>query len=393
MLTSFRFSKHRIIFKDNRQRLIFSTMNTPQDIVHFARNKKPAVLRYQTKISKRDLKSILPFKKHEIYALLFLTIEKPAELCGFLKTHIFKMEYLFNNPYYKHYTIEKKRGGVRDIYVPSPQLKNIQKQLNYYLQAYYLWIKPEEAHGFVINPGYLLKKCNIVENAKNHTGKKYVLNIDLKDFFPGISAWQVKETFMSQNFMFNEQIATALTLLTTYQGCLPTGAPSSPAISNFVCYQLDQELIEYCKLRSLAYSRYADDLTFSSDKLIASDAILDLILLIKKNNFRINEKKLRLQTSNSRQTVTGITVNEKVNVNRRLLKKIRAMLHDLNTNGLEAATIRHLKIKGECTPAEKKFFARRLEGYINFVGQVRGTNDKLYLSFKGGGNALKFSAL
>ena len=354
-------------------------MITPQDIVHFARNKKPAVLRYRSKISKKDLKSFEPFKKHEIFALLFLTIEKPAELCGFLKTHISKLESIFNNPSYRHYTIEKKRGGTRDIYAPSPELKTIQKQLNYFLQAYYLWIKPEVVHGFVINPGYLLKNCNIVANAMMHTRKKYVLNIDLQDFFPGISAWQVKETFMSQNFMFNEQIATALTLLTTYQGCLPTGAPSSPAISNFVCYQLDHDLIELCRTKSIAYSRYADDLTFSSDKLIASDAILDIILLIKKNNFRINEKKLRLRSSNSRQTVTGITVNEKVNVNRRLLKKIRAMLHDLDTNGLDVATKKHYRIKGEAGIELKKTFLRRLRGYINFVGQVRGIKDSLYL--------------
>jgi RNA-directed DNA polymerase len=244
-------------------------------------------------------------------------------------------------------------------------------------------------HGFVINPGYLGKQCNIVANAQPHTGKKHVLNIDLQDFFPGISAWQVKEVFRSEFFGFDEQIANAIALITTYKGQLPTGAPSSPVISNFVCYELDKDLINFSETKSLSYSRYADDLTFSSDSLISDDTVLDIIGLINKNNFRINEKKLRLRTSNSRQTVTGITVNEKVNVNRRLLKKIRAMLHDLNINGLEAATRKHFEIKGECDPDAKRFFVRRLRGYINFVGQVRGKEDGLYLRFKEGITSLK----
>src|SRR5690606_22088658 len=109
----------------------------------------------------------------------------------------------------------KKQKGKRRICAPDERLKIIQKQLNFFLQAYYLSVKPNEVHGFIINPKYLEGKCNIVENAKMHTGKKYVLNIDLKDFFPSISAGRVMEVFTSHFFAFNEQIATALTLLTT----------------------------------------------------------------------------------------------------------------------------------------------------------------------------------
>src|SRR5690606_17442000 len=202
----------------------------------------------------------------------------------------------------------------------------------YFLQAYYLCIKPTAVFGFVINPHYLGHACHIAENAKMHTDKKHVLNIDLKDFFPNISASRVQSVFKSSYFNFDAPMATALTLLTTYQGKLPTGAPTSPVLSNFVCLKLDADLKNFCETKALQFTRYADDLTFSSHHQISTDTVLDLINLIKKNGFEINDKKLRLQSSNRKQVVTGLTVNQKVNVDRKLLKKVRAMLHDLATN-------------------------------------------------------------
>lgn len=261
-------------------------------------------------------------------------------------------------------------------------------------------------HGFVVNPHYLGTHCNIVENAKVHVNKKFVLNIDLKDFFPSISARQVKEIFSSTCFNFNEQISTALALLTTYEGKLPIGAPSSPVISNFVCLELDLALKEFCqKINSeyfyndnnkllhkkkqfvffetydIAYSRYADDITFSSNIPISTEMLSNIISIIHQYGFELNEKKLRFKLSNRKQTVTGLTVNEKVNIDRKLLKKIRAMLHDLTTNGIEQSVQRHFKVTN-IEQRHKATFINRLEGYINFVGQVRGKSDSLYVKQK-----------
>ena len=132
----------------------------------------------------------------------------------------------------------------------------------------------------------------------------------------------------------------------------------------------------------MAYTRYADDLTFSTDDAITSDDILDIINLIKNNRFEINEKKLRLKTSNRKQTVTGLTVNEKVNVDRKLLKRIRAMLHDMTTNGIDTATKCHFNLKTEVEVKHRVKFIIQLEGYINFVGQVRGKYEPLYVKQK-----------
>ena len=322
------------------------------------------------------------FSKHELNAIVFLSIEKPLHLCRFLNTSFAILQNSINHPSYRHFEIAKKRGGVRDIYAPAPKLSKFQKSLNYYLQAYYLCIKPEEVYGFVVNPHYQGTFCNIVENARNHVGKKHILNIDLKDFFPGIRANRVKELFTSSIFDLNEEMATALALLITFQGKLPIGAPTSPVISNFICLQLDEELGLFSTENGLTYSRYADDLTFSSNEIISYKLVDKLIRLIEKNDFQINNQKLHLVASNRKQTVTGITVNEKVNVDRKLLKTTRAMLHDLTENGLINATKHHFNIAGNLDERIKNRFVNRLEGYINFIGQVIGKTDVKYLHLK-----------
>ena len=327
-------------------------------------------------------KSLRIFSKHELNTLFLLSIETPIELCRFTRTPFFRMEHIMNNPSYKCYSIPKKKGGTREIFSPGPGLKKIQKQLNYFLQAYYLCIRPKEVHGFVINPRYLGKNCNIVANASLHVGKKYLLNMDLKDFFPGITSKRVKSLFQSNLFDYNDQVSTALTLLTTYKGKLPIGAPTSPVISNFICYQLDLDLITFSETHHLVYSRYADDLTFSSNEPITPSIFEEITELIESNHFEINNKKTRITTMNRRQVVTGITVNEKVNVDRKLLKRIRAMTHDLAVNGKEAATRKHFNIQGDISSELQKKFMNRLGGYINFIGQVKGTSDDTFSRLK-----------
>lgn len=329
----------------------------------------------------REVKNNSSFFKHENNALILLRINNADDLCKLLGASFYEIENAINNPTYIHFQRPKKKGGYREIYAPSNELKRIQKRLNYYLQAYYLCIKSKQVHGFVINPHYLGTHCNIAANAKIHVGREWVLNIDLKNFFPSIRAKQVKELLLSGNFNFDEQIANAITLLTTLNGRLPIGAPTSPVISNFICEKLDEELIEFSKDHGFAYTRYADDLTFSTSRKISSDELLDIINIIKKNDFAINQKKLRIQSKNRKQSVTGLTVNDKVNIDRKLLKKVRAMLHDLCLNGLDEAVKKHYKIQ-TLTDEMRVTFLNRLRGYVNFIGQIRGKDDSVYKLFK-----------
>ncbi|MBK9479665.1 MAG: RNA-directed DNA polymerase [Bacteroidetes bacterium] len=357
-------------------------MNSPEELIYLARNKKWLVWKDNfLELAGKDL-ALHKFKKYELVALRLLSIETASNLVKLASVSLDTLQNNLNHPEYKHYQTKKKKGGSRLINAPTGELKKIQKRLNNYLQAYYLCLKPKEVHGFVLLAPLIQQRSNIVANAEVHVGKKFVLNLDLKDFFPSITAKRVKAFFMSPLFNYNEQIANALTLLCTFQGKLPIGAPTSPVISNFICLKLDADLQNFCAANELNYSRYADDLSFSSNSSISNDTILDLINLITKNDFTVNYKKLRLKSSNKRQTVTGITVNEKVNVNRVLLKKIRAMLHDLTSNGLEVATHKHFKFNGFVDQKYKERFLFRLKGYINFIGQVRGKEDFIFLKFR-----------
>jgi len=353
-------------------------MTTPEEILKRIYKQSDTILKHHGSKLYLSKKPLSDLEKHQRNAYRFLTANSQIKFCRLLKTNFVDLQYLINNPIYKTYKVPKKKGGYREISAPVSNLKKVHKRLNYFLQAYYLCIKPDEAMGFIINPRYLDTKHDIIENARMHVGKKYILNIDLKDFFSSISARRVKELFSSNLFYFDDQMVTALTLLTTYKGKLPTGAPTSPVLSNFLCLQMDREVKDFCILNSIRYSRYADDLSFSSNMKIEQEQIEEIIKIIKQNNFEINEKKLRLRRSFQKQVVTGIVVNEKVNVDRKLIRKIRAIIHDITLNGLAAAAKRHFNPNGEIDRKDQLYFRNKIEGYIRFIGQVRGKEDFIY---------------
>lgn len=311
-----------------------------------------------------------------------LSLQHIKDFKSLLKFSLPKINTVLNEPYYETFLIPKKTGGFRFIQSPEPRLMFIQSKLNVHLQNYYHLICPAMAYGFVINPNKDHKLCNIVENAKNHVNQKQVLNLDLKDFFPSIKAYRVKELFLSKHFLYAEPVANALALLVTFEGQLPTGAPTSPVISNFICLELDDDLATFAIENKLNYSRYADDLTFSSSAEISKETINTIAQIIKKNQFELNPKKTRLKSNNRKQTVTGLVVNDKVNVDRKTIKMVRAMLHDTLQNGIARASKKHWKTNDLPTKMTQTCFMNRLDGYINFIAQVRGDDDDLVLKFR-----------
>jgi RNA-directed DNA polymerase len=249
------------------------------------------------------------------------------------------------------------------------------------LQAVYLLIKPKEVHGFIIKPKGYEVNHSIISNAAIHTNKKHVLNIDLKDFFPSISAKRVREIMEKHVGIQHAAIADALALLCTYKKMLPTGAPTSSVLSNFACIEMDNELINFCTQHDISYTRYADDLSFSSNHYFSSDEIKLIRTIITKYHFTINEKKFRLLSSQSKQMVTGIIVNKRLNVDRTYIRNIRATLHHIKIEGIEAAAKKHYQVDIADIKLQQKLLFK-LEGQINFIGQVRGKQDLIYLKLK-----------
>jgi len=250
------------------------------------------------------------------------------------------------------------------------------------------------------------EKHNIIENAKRHVGCKLLLNIDLENYFQGITERRVIEVFTRWPFNFDEQLAALLSKIVTYNGTLPTGAPTSPIISNFIAIELDKQL---SLIPNLNYSRYSDDLTFSTN-YYSEEAIKNIIKLlntiIENNGFKLNKQKLKIAKNTDRQEVTGIVINQKPNVRRAYIRNIRAILHSIEIYGWEKASGLYIQkiphhyyrainnhfsarfymsreIMKQCIIGGSVWFtSQSLRSKIEHVGYVRGKEDPIYISLK-----------
>ena len=272
----------------------------------------------------------------------------------------------FRSLMYKEFDIPKRSGGTRRITAPTGKLKDIQRCISAIVAPYYR--TPECVHGFA-------EGRSVATNARNHTGRNYVLNIDLKDFFPTITYTRVMKSL--QELGFNEEVSDIISRLCTipmwderkemWRNALPQGSPSSPLLSNIVCSSLDQRLSALAKRYGVTYSRYADDMTFSSDHSVyARDGLFfkELEDIVRSSGFKINEKKTRLQKKGSRQEVTGLIVGEKVNTYRQFTKNLRAAVFHAETNG--------------CTPHE----FNNIMGRVSYMAMVKGTDAPVVKRFR-----------
>ena len=260
---------------------------------------------------------------------------------------------------YKEFDIPKKSGGTRRITAPIGKLKDVLKCLSVILAPYY---EPSGCvHGFTT-------QRSVASNASVHMGKNYVLNIDLKDFFPTITYTRFVKSL--KGLGFNDEVSDIIARLCTIpmwdeqsqmlRNSLPQGSPASPLLSNIVCSTLDRRLTDLAQRYRLAYTRYADDMTFSSNHSVyAKDSsfLQELEDIVRSCGFKINEKKTRLQKNGSKQEVTGLIVCEKVNTYRQFTKNLRAAVFHAETNG--------------CTPHD----FNNIMGRISYLAMVKGPDN------------------
>ncbi|MCO6497695.1 MAG: RNA-directed DNA polymerase [Chitinophagaceae bacterium] len=291
---------------------------------------------------------------------------------------------------YQTFTIKKKSGGERTINAPVKGLKSILRSLNFVLQCMY------EAHEAAT--GFVLEK-SIVDNAKKHVGHHYVLNMDLKDFFHTFDRNRVKMGFMSEPFNLKgekEPLAFLLASLCTHpfeidgevKTVLPQGSPTSPTLTNILCKKLDRRLTGLAKRFGATYTRYADDITFSSPHNIYTDEEFnkELKRIIEEDQkLVINPKKTRLQKTGYRQEVTGLIVNDKVNIRRRYVKQIRIWLYYWEKYGYEKAEQifkrDYIADKGHVKNVNAHL-VNVLDGKLEFLKMVKGENGNTYPQLK-----------
>lgn len=293
---------------------------------------------------------------------------------------------------YHSFEIPKKSGGVRLIFAPEGNLKWMQLCLNEIFKA--LYTPSPYAMGFT-------QGRSIVSNAVRHLHQNYVFNIDLCDFFPSISQARVWKRLQLPPFNFTKEVASvvaglcSIRMLDIVDGNLrlvsyklPQGAPTSPLLTNAICDTLDRRLAGLARRFGLHYTRYADDITFSSMHNVYQDGSPfrhELERIVSGQHFKINAKKTRLNHRGERQEVTGLTVGEKVNVARRYVKDVRAILHIWERYGMNAAVAkfypRYKTEKGSLHNGDPDM-ENVIAGKLCYLKMVKGQHDPVYVKLQ-----------
>ena len=277
-----------------------------------------------------------------------------------------KTLYGLSNNLEKHYhnvLIPKRDGSKRKLSVPDLILKSVQKSIADNILVQY----PISRYAKAYKVG-----SNVQQNAQPHVGKKKILKLDIEGFFDHILYSQVKNIVFSEE-KFAEPIRILLTMLCYYKESLPQGAPTSPAITNIIMYEFDEAVGAFCNEKKIAYTRYCDDMTFSGD--FDEREVIAFVKgeLYKLGLFLKNRKTVVIPAS-KRQTVTGIVVNEKVNIAKEYKKKIRQEMHYIQKFGLDG----HLEKLGV---SDKRGYILSLKGRIAFVLQTIPNNCE-FLSYQ-----------
>lgn len=316
-----------------------------------------------------------------------------ADLLGYKPSAVSYIVYKIpNESKYIDFTIPKKDGGERKIRAPIGPLKNLQERLAELLGKCYEEIRVKSKHKRSLSHGFR-KNHSIITNAINHKNKRHVFNIDLKDFFPSINFGRVRGYLIKNaHFELNAKVATVIAQIACHDNQLPQGSPCSPIISNLIGHLLDIRMANLAKNAKCTYSRYADDLTFSTNKnqfpgLIAVAEKKDgnewvagkaLTREIQRVGFAINEKKTSLQYKTARQITTGLVVNEKVNIRRDYYKRARSMCHALFLTGEFYISQKKLAAPSDAGTAKESVpgSINQLEGILSYIYQVKQLHDK-----------------
>lgn len=284
---------------------------------------------------------------------------------------------------YKSFQIPKKKKDsngnkqYRTIYAPQKRLSQFLMVTNQWLSS--LVSLDEHAYGFV-------KGRSIVDNANQHIKKNFLFSVDLSNFFPSTSSYLVANSF-GRNFpnLLSMPIMTLLinSSCVNVDGSvsLAQGSPLSPLLSNIACIDMDRQIAEMAKHFDVTYSRYADDMSFSAHENVFYDAFrTSLRNIVNGYGYKFNIQKTRLSRKGNRHLVTGVVVNEKVNVTRDYIKDLRNILYIWGKYGYAYACHRFQKAH------RFKFkYAPRLELYVNgriaFLNFVKGEESAVYQKF------------
>lgn len=272
-------------------------------------------------------------------------LEVPIERLYFIS----RSKHLF----YKKCEKLKSDGRVRVFFKPQGELKKIQSLIHQRILQY------APSHRIIHS---YKKQRDSLSNATNHIGQEYVLKVDRKDFFPTIKPEMIHATLRKLGFSNN--LAKLLTSICSFNEQLPQGAPTSPAIANLIQIPLAKRIDTLAEIHKVNRSIFGDDVYLSGTKRVKKSENL-VRRIIEDGGFIINEDKSGVRTSREQQLVTGIVVNEKLNVSKVYRRKLRAIIHNCQTKGVAS--------QFEGIPHEAKL---KIKGMVNHVKKLNSQHGK-----------------
>ncbi len=262
--------------------------------------------------------------------------------------------------HYRKIKIPKKSGGTRTLYIPDEILKKVQRRINKVILS--LFPVSPYATAYVYGGG-------IRKNAEVHLNKPQILKLDIYKFFDSVTYMDIKSKVFNSK-MFSEQNRILLTNLCGINDSLPQGAPTSPTISNILLYDFDIEVGQWCKKRKIAYTRYCDDMTFSGN--FNADEVVDFVReKLKENGFLLKKEKTVTANQSQRQSVTGVIVNEILNVPAEYRRKLRQELYYCKKFGIESH-LEHIN-----STLSKEEFINHLLGKIRYVTYINPSDNEM----------------
>ena len=306
-----------------------------------------------------------------------------ATILGFTPKGVSYVLYKLSPPdKYRTFTIPKKNGGVRIINAPEPHLALIQSRLAEHLYECVAEIQRENPRYWLASYGFQKRKT-IVGNAAAHTRRRYVFNVDIEDFFGSINFGRVRGFFIHDKaFKLDPAVATVIAQIACHENTLPQGSPCSPIISNLIGNILDVRILALARDARCTYTRYADDLTFSTNlKVFPEEIALDtgagrwiegekLRKEIEGTGFKLNPTKTRMRLRQSRQSVTGLVVNAKPNISQNYYRLVRAMCNLLfQTGEYHREVAGNIEVLSNLNP---------LEGMLSYIYFLKARRDRAH---------------
>jgi RNA-directed DNA polymerase len=316
------------------------------------------------------MKKSKSYRKINKRSQAFLKIKTIADLSVLLEIETLQLSLMAIKPNYHLFSVRKKDGSPRWIEAPEADLKKVQRKINSYLQSVYFHIRTDAAYGFLINSKRDASPRNILTNAQRHLGCNWLFNADVEDFFHSIKSEAIFRIFTQAPFRFDDDLTDLLVRLTALNGRLPMGTPTSPTLSNFACLTLDKDLIELSKRNEWTYTRYADDMSFSSKREITGEMTKEIEQYCQIYSLHFNPEKFKLYGPKDEKEITGLIVNkDRVGLKPAFIQELEKdiqKLEDINTLIYQ--------YKGQPSKWVDKF-KQQIEGKINFVSYIKGERD------------------